>query len=557
MLTPVLANMKSGGFSYIGFLKKRFFRLWPMVVIASAVCLLVGFVGMLPDDYENLGESVVASNFFSENILLSVTTRDYWNVSNDYNPLMHLWYVGILFEFYLIFPLLIFASYKFIHICGTNKERQDYIIISIILLVSLILFLAPVASDGEKFYYIPFRLFEFMAGGLIALLSTSWFVHRGGRKIFTISIILLLLIFLSSLVNFNPNDIGTDVIKIGGKESVANESFISKQCLLLLTVLIASITLIAGGNCQMKSGMLGYFGKRSYSLFIWHQIMIAFYRYFISNKMSILFMICFFIVLVTISELTYRYIERIKLTRQNLLFISLLSLITIISGGFIYARAGVVRDVPELDIYMNKAHRGMHAEYVDRVYAYDKDFDCKNKKMNVLVQGNSYGRDMCNVFLESIYRDSINLSYIFEWNEKNKGRIANADILFIFSHKDSVPSFVWENKKPEALVYGIGTKNYGVSNGIIYSHRFGKDYTKQTVPLHPWYKNTNEQWKMSWGDYYIDFLGPSVIDGERVRVFSDEGKYISQDCYHLSQTGAKWYANRIDLKKIFDGANKK
>ena len=24
----------------------------------------------------------------------------------------------------------------------------------------------------------------------------------------------------------------------------------------------------------------------------------------------------------------------------------------------------------------------MHAEYVDRVYAYDKDFDCKNKKMN-------------------------------------------------------------------------------------------------------------------------------------------------------------------------------
>lgn len=62
---------------------------------------------------------------------------------------------------------------------------------------------------------------------------------------------------------------------------------------------------------------------------------------------------------------------------------------------------------------------------------------------------------------------------------------------------------------------------------------------------------------MSWGDYYIDFLGLSVIDGERVRVFSDEGKYISQDCYHLSQTGAKWYANRIDFKKVFDGANKK
>ena len=109
IVPSICKKVLAGEFSYITFMKTRLLRLWPMVVLLSFLCLAVGYIGMLPDDYENLGESVVASNFFSENILLSITTKDYWNVSNDYNPLMHLWYVGVIFEFYLLYPLVIMA----------------------------------------------------------------------------------------------------------------------------------------------------------------------------------------------------------------------------------------------------------------------------------------------------------------------------------------------------------------------------------------------------------------------------------------------------------------
>ena len=113
LIVPSLCRkIEEGDFSYWQFLKSRLMRLWPMVALLSFVCLGIGFVGMLPDDYENLGESVVASNLFSENILLSITTKDYWNVSNDYNPLMHLWYVGLIFEFYLLFPLILVVTKK-------------------------------------------------------------------------------------------------------------------------------------------------------------------------------------------------------------------------------------------------------------------------------------------------------------------------------------------------------------------------------------------------------------------------------------------------------------
>lgn len=42
---------------------------------------------MMTDNYENLDQSVIASNFFSNNVLASITTKGYWDVGNDYKPL--------------------------------------------------------------------------------------------------------------------------------------------------------------------------------------------------------------------------------------------------------------------------------------------------------------------------------------------------------------------------------------------------------------------------------------------------------------------------------------
>ena len=104
IIPSLTAKINERCFSYFGFLKKRLLRLAPLVIIASSVCLAVGYSGMLPDDYENLSETAVASNFFSQNILASITTKDYWKSSNAFSPLMHMWFVGILIEFYVAFP---------------------------------------------------------------------------------------------------------------------------------------------------------------------------------------------------------------------------------------------------------------------------------------------------------------------------------------------------------------------------------------------------------------------------------------------------------------------
>lgn len=553
IIPSVFRNIVSRNFSFVKFLKKRILRLWPMVIVATFVCLLIGYIGMLPDDYENIGESVVASNLFSENILLSITTKDYWNASNEYNPLMHLWYVGILFEFYVLYPLIMIGGIAVARLFNADVRRAFIWLTISLCILSLLFYNCPFISSGDKFYYVPCRLFEFLAGGVVGIIANNKVRDDVSRWWQIILFGILTFVVFSSLLRLDVCDIGTDIRRIGSDEQIEDGLLFPKSIALLLTVLLSTIVVYAGSaTAGLKNRCLEYLGKRSYSLFIWHQIMIAYYRYFVSNEINLLFVIGFFFLLLCLSELSYTFVEkRIGTSRQSFYTTVFFSIIMIFAGGYVYVRAGVMRDVPELDIYKSNVHRGMHAEYVDRIYDYDKDFPLENGKRNVLIEGVSYGRDMANVILESDYKDSVNISYVFKWDKEYIPRIKKADYIFTFKRKDKVPDYVWKNLSPKAVVWGIGTKNYGQSNGVIYSKRFSPDYYNQTVKLHSWYKKTNDEWANSWEGHYINFIEIAMVGTDSIRVFTDDKKYISQDCYHLSPTGAKWYAKQIDFSYIF------
>jgi peptidoglycan/LPS O-acetylase OafA/YrhL len=61
---------------------------------------------MLPDNFENLGQSIVATVGVSNNILLWLTSG-YWDLANEYKPLLHTWSLGVEEQFYLVFPLIL------------------------------------------------------------------------------------------------------------------------------------------------------------------------------------------------------------------------------------------------------------------------------------------------------------------------------------------------------------------------------------------------------------------------------------------------------------------
>lgn len=553
LIIPGLCNkIGADEFNYFAFLKKRVTRLLPMVVLASIACLIIGYFGMLPDNFENLAESVVASNLFSENILSAITTKNYWNAANDYKPLMHMWYVGVLFEFYLVFPVILLIARWFVGRMRVQSKNFLPHIVAGICLFSLIVYLLPYFSDSEKFYYLPFRLFEISLGGLAGIFYNE---QRSKTDLNWMWITLLIFLVFSSVLTFNLENIGNQMPVIGGGSNFENTGLIAhKSTLLILVVLMSSVVVSRNNssNFLLCSTVLSEIGKRSYSIFVWHQLFLAFYRYFVSSKVTILFLIGYVTLVVIVSEASYRLVEkRVKDNNKSLVIWASLSVLTIVTACIIYFRAGVVRDVPEQNITVGNVHRNMHAKYVDRVYNYDIDFP-DDKKMNVLVEGVSFGRDFANCLLESSYADSVNISYVHKWTEEALDRLREADFIFTFSAKDKVPQYVWNNKKESTEVWGIGTKNYGECNGIIYSHRFADDYLSTTIEPNPDYMKLNSQWKKDWGDNYIDFMGMAMDDSNRIRVFTPEGKFISQDCEHLTEEGARWYASIIPWERIFE-----
>lgn len=566
IIPSVLKSFDNNCFSFWNYIEKRVLRLLPLIVLASAICLVIGFFAMMPDHYENLAQSVIASNLFSENILSSITSKDYWDVDNDFKPLMHLWYVGILMEFYVVLPLVFLVGKACARVFKKNTRKWMEGALLLATIISLVIYLLPSSVfdgfllprevDGFRFYLLPSRFFELGIGGLVALNMSKFKWEKQNLSQFILLVILVLVLCCSVYNLLTEHNVATNAV-IGADQTIVSTGLpLPKMILLLATVLITCllVSIKNGSSVIMRSRLLGTIGKMSYSIFIWHQVILAFYRYCFSIEITIPFFIIYIAVTTVISILSYYVIEKkIVVTKKSFVTWGILAVLLFIPSGWLYLHAGVSKDIPELECTVANAHRGMWGEYCDRIYDYDKDFPEDNGKINVLVEGISFGRDMANVILESSYKDSINLSYIFLFKEgKYTERIKKADVIFTLKSKVSVPGYVWQLKKPNTLVWGIGTKNYGACNGIVFKNRKSNDYFESTMAPLPGYVQANENRHKEWGEYYIDFMQPVMQPDGSVSVFTPDHYFISQDCSHLTPAGARWYAGLYDWNLILN-----
>lgn len=529
---------KDGKFPFFSFLTQRLMRLWPLILLAGAVSLAIGFFVMLPNDYENLAQSVVASNFFVNNILPAITLKNYWAVINDYKPLMHTWYVGVLLQSYIIFALMAKAAHRF----SKNPRKACAIGFFAILLLSLTLYLLPVMKEHEKFYFIPARLFELSCGALLAAVP----VER--TKKFKLSLPLQILLFIVLLLLLClPVELCSAQIR-----------------LLAVTFSTAFLLLLFLSDERdwnlFPIRQLAFVGKASFSFFIWHQVIIAFIRYAWHAPLGLKESLAALLLTALVSTLSYCFIEskldlllRDRKKRRNCVTVCLAACVLLSSAAlFLFFRAGVVRNVPELGIYTDNIIPDVHAKYCDRIYSYNQDFTQEEKK-KVLVVGNSFGRDFANILLESSYADGIELSYATSCSDAGQTRIAEADYIFYAVYGNDFQELPPDLTAEEIFkkVYLIGYKNYGSHNGNIYSRRHSEDYLASSVRLTDDFFVQNEALQERFGAKYIDMLGPVSNPDGSIRIFTDEGMFISPDCHHLTVYGAQYYARHLDLSSIF------
>jgi hypothetical protein len=200
-----------------------------------------------------------------------------------------------------------------------------------------------------------------------------------------------------------------------------------------------------------------------------------------------------------------------------------------------------VRDVPELDIRKGEADPTVFERYTDRIYNYDKEFSADSTKKKILVVGNSFARDFANILLESSLADSIQLSYRYSFDDCPLTRIRQCDRVYFFGWKHQVPKLIWQNLKPHAEIWGVGTKNHGTSNGVFYKNRHHTDYFAQRTVIKEDFHTVNRLLCDEWQSHYVDLLSLTIQSDSTVPVFTPDHHFITYDGRHLTPAGVRYY----------------
>ncbi len=507
---------------------KRARRILPLVSFFCLISLPLGFALMLPDDFENLSQSIIATNFFSNNILQYITTGDYWNVVNEFKPLMHTWSLAVEEQYYFVYPFL------FLFLKKGNIKFLAHILV-VLTLLSLALYCLPI-SEAAKFYLLPSRFFELSIGGLGAVLLKNKLIVSNFRFLIVAAICALLVFDVPYL----------------------NEAlYIPLVVLLTLALLITHSEKKMLTSLFLENKVMVFFGKISFSIYMWHQLLLAFSRYSLFQEFDTQHVVAIFTITVLLSYLTYKFIEqpfrkKDQVSTKTVLIVLLVANVISTAGAFyVYSKGGVLKDFPSLDLYKNNSVATTHSAYNDRIYAMNKDFD-NNEKINVAIVGNSFGRDWANVLLESEYGNKINISYMNPGLSKNTKekiiqRVTDADIVFWSTLSQEQLETYELSAENTSKIHCVGTKRFGANAGIFYNFH-GDGFCEQRTPLAPVYWEENEKLEQEWGDKYIDLITPIADKNGEVPVFDDECKFISQDCRHLTKNGAVFYSEILEQK---------
>ena len=526
--------------AYFQFVLSRVVRLLPLVLLAGAVSMVFGYFFMIDDIYETLTQSVVASNLFANNIVELMARGDYWKADTIFDPMMQMWYVGLLMQFYVVYPLLFLAVRP-----DRKTPRRTLLIVLVSLSVlSLCLFLGG-RDAARNFYLLPARFFEMAAGGIAALLTTPSGEREAVLPKWYVYIIYAALILLFAL----PLEIIPAKVK-----------------LLLVVIFSVALTLSPAAleNSVTGNRYVAAVGAASYSIFIWHQVILAFYRTLFATYFTVTSYLCCLLLIALVSFLSYRFIEKpvsqcLSTRRGSIRFYTAYGTLFLILTSvtfIIYLHAGVVRDIPELEVSKAHPQRGMYISYTSRGYDYDKSF--VSSRPHWLIIGNSYGLDFTNIVLESEIADSVEVSYVHKNDyaaSRFEDRFRDADKIFI-SCRDVTDELV-RDVEIRSLAHGhplediivVGEKYYGDCINRIYARRFRKDYSRTQIDLPESVIEWNEHLREKYGDRFLDLIALSSPDGRSVPYFTEDGKYISWDSLHLTRAGAAWFAGLIEWNR--------
>lgn len=312
LITSILiSEISDGTFSILNFYERRARRILPALFLVMMCCLPFAWIWMQAREFNDFAQSFVAVSFFASNILFW-RQSNYFSAAAEEKPLLHTWSLAVEEQFYILFPLFLLLALRF----GRNPTFW-----AVAGMAGVSLALAEWGSRNytiASFYLLPTRAWELFAGSLAALYLQGRQAHNSN-----LLAVLGLLTILVSIVVFDKH-------------------FPLPSLLIGLPVLgTVLIILFTRGNTVahlLGASPFVSIGLISYSVYLWHQPLLAFARVRTEQHPLIGAHVLFGLASFPLAYLSWKYVEapfrsRHRTSRRGIARFSVLAIVAPASIG--------------------------------------------------------------------------------------------------------------------------------------------------------------------------------------------------------------------------------